>query len=78
MSIEFTSQIKNLNQLNNLRKTINNTAGVSELKNLEISSKLFKGKIYFTTSIEDLKKNLEYKKIILKETVNNWIIIYND
>lgn len=78
LSIEFTSQIKNLNQLNNLRKTINNTAGVSELKNLEISSKLFKGKIYFTSSIEDLKKNLEYKKIILKETVNNWIIIYND
>jgi len=77
-SIEFTSEIKNLNQLNNLRKTINNTAGVSELKNLEISSKLFKGKIYFTSSIDDLKKNLEYKKIILKETVNNWIIIYND
>ena len=46
--------------------------------NLEISSKTYRGKIYFSGTIEDLRSNLEYKNIILKETASEWIIISNE
>ena len=32
----------------------------------------------FSGTIEDLRSNLEYKNIILKETANSWIIINNE
>ena len=78
LSLEFVYSIKNLKNLNKLRNDLKSINSIKEIKNLEISSKTYRGKIYFSGTIEDLRSNLEYKNIILKETASAWIIISNE
>ena len=78
LSLEFIHNVKNLKSLNKLRNDLRSINSIKEIKNLEISSKTYRGKIYFSGTIEDLRSNLEYKNIILKETANSWIIINNE
>ena len=78
LSLEFIHNVKNLKSLNKLRNDLRSINSIKEIKNLEISSKTYRGKIYFSGTIEDLRSNLEYKNIILKETANLWIIINNE
>ena len=55
-----------------------NTNSIKEIKNLEISSNIYKGKIYFIGTIDSLQGNLEEQNITLKESFNTWVITIDE
>lgn len=77
LSLEFTAPIKSLKQLNKLRNELLANASVKKIHTLEISSKMLKGRMYYTGSLKNLQETLEDQSIFLKENLNSWIISYN-
>ena len=78
LSLEFVFANKNLKNLNKLRNTLVNTNSIKEIKNLEISSNIYKGKIYFIGTIDSLQRNLKEQNITLKESFNTWVITIDE
>lgn len=77
LSLEFTAPLKSLKQLNKLRNELLANASIKKLNTLEISSKVLKGRIYYTGSLKNLQEGLEDQSIFLKENFNSWVIRYN-
>ena len=77
LSLEFTASIKSLKQLNKLRNELLANASIKKINTLEISSKVLKGRIYYTGSLKNLQEGLEDQSIFLKENFNSWVISYN-
>ena len=77
LSLEFTASIKSLKQLNKLRNELLANASIKKINTLEISSKVLKGRIYYTGSLKNLQEGLEDQSIFLKENLNSWVISYN-
>jgi hypothetical protein len=78
LSLEFTAPLKSLKQLNKLRNELLANASIKKLNTLEISSKVLKGRIYYTGSLKNLQAGLEDQSIFLKENFNSWVISYNE
>jgi len=78
LSLEFTAPLKSLKQLNKLRNELLANASIKKLNTLEISSKVLKGRIYYTGSLKNLLEGLEDQSIFLKENFNSWVISYNE
>lgn len=78
LSLEFVFANKNLKNLNKLRNTLASTNSIKEIKNLEISSNMHKGKIYFIGTIDSLQRNLKEQNITLKESFNTWVITIDE
>lgn len=78
LSLEFVFKNKNLKNLNKLRNTLASINSIKEIKNLEISSNAYKGKIYFIGTIDSLQRNLKEKNITLKESLNTWVITIDE
>lgn len=77
LSLEFTASIKSLKQLNKLRNELLANASIKKINTLEISSKVLKGRIYYTGSLKNLQEGLEDQSIFLKENFNSWVLSYN-
>ena len=77
LSLEFTAPLKSLKQLNKLRNELLANASIKKINTLEISSKVLKGRIYYTGSLKNLQEGLEDQSIFLKENFNSWVISYN-
>ena len=77
-SIIFVSKIKSLTNLNSLRDVILQNKFINKIEDIEISSNFYRGKFYFSGSINDIKKSLEDSKVFIKEDLENWIITYNE
>ena len=77
LSLKFTAPLKSLKQLNKLRNKLLANASIKKIKTLEISSKVLKGRIYYTGSLKNLQEGLEDQDIFLKENFNSWVINYN-
>lgn len=78
LSLEFTAQIKSLKQLNKLRSELLANISIKKIRTLEVSSKVLKARIYYTGNLKNLQEGLEDKNIFLKETINSWLINYNE
>jgi hypothetical protein len=52
-------------------------ASIKKINTLEISSKVLKGRIYYTGSLKNLQEGLEDQSVFLKENFNSWVISYN-
>ena len=77
LSLEFTAKIKSLKQLNKLRNELLVNTSIKKINTLEISSKVLKGRMYYTGSLKNLQEGLEDQNIFLKENFNSWVISYN-
>ena len=77
-SLEFTTNIQNIRQLNIIRSKLQKLNNIKQLKNIEVSSKVYRGKIYYSGTINDLSKNLEEINFILKENFNSWRLLTNE
>ena len=51
---------------------------LEKIKDIEVSSKAYRGKIYYSGTINDLNKNLEEINFILKENFNSWRLLTNE
>ena len=77
-SLEFTTNIQNIRQLNIIRSKLQKLNNIKQIKDIEISSKAYRGKIYYSGTINDLNKNLEEINFILKENFNTWRLLTNE
>ena len=77
-SLEFTTNIQNIRQLNIIRSKLQKLNNIKQIKDIEISSKAYRGKIYYSGTINDLNKNLEEINFILKENFNSWRLLTNE
>ena len=77
-SLEFTTNIQNIRQLNIIRLKLQNLNNIKQIKDIEVSSKAYRGKIYYSGTINDLNKNLEEINFILKENFNSWRLLTNE
>ena len=77
-SIEFTTNIQNIRQLNIIRSKLQKLNNIKQIKDIEVSSKAYRGKIYYSGTINDLNKNLEEINFILKENFNSWRLLTNE
>lgn len=77
-SVEFITNIQNIKQLNMIRSKLKKLDNIKKIKDIEISSKVYKGKIYYSGTINDLKKNLEEINYNLNENFNSWRLVTNE
>ena len=77
-SLEFTTNIQNIRQLNIIRSKLQKLNNIKQIKDIEVSSKVYRGKIYYSGTINDLNKNLEEINFILKENFNSWRLLTNE
>ncbi len=77
-SLEFTTNIQNIRQLNIIRSKLQKLNNIKQIKDIEVSSKAYRGKIYYSGTINDLNKNLEEINFILKENFNSWRLLTNE
>ena len=77
-SLEFTTDIQNIRQLNIIRSKLQKLNNIKQIKDIEVSSKAYRGKIYYSGTINDLNKNLEEINFILKENFNSWRLLTNE
>ena len=77
-SLEFTTNIQNIRQLNIIRSKLQKLNNIKQIKDIEVSSKVYRGKIYYSGTINDLNKNLEEINFILKENFNSWRLLANE
>jgi len=77
-SLEFTTNIQNIGQLNIIRSKLQKLNNIKQIKDIEVSSKAYRGKIYYSGTINDLNKNLEEINFILKENFNSWRLLTNE
>ena len=77
-SLEFTTNIQNIRQLNIIRSKLQKLNNIKQIKDIEVSSKVYRGKIYYSGTINDLNKNLEEINFILKENLNSWRLLTNE
>jgi len=75
LSLEFTAPLKSLKQLNKLRNELLANASIKKLNTLEISSKVLKGRIYYTGSLKNLQEGLEDQSIFLKEILTHGSLV---
>ena len=77
-SVEFTTNIQDIKQLNMIRSKLKKLDNIKQIKDIEISSGVYKGKIYYSGTINDLKKNLEEINYNLNENFNSWRLVTNE
>ena len=77
-SVEFITNIQNIKQLNMIRSKLKKLDNIKQIKDIEISSKVYKGKIYYSGTINDLKKNLDEINYNLNENFNSWRLVTNE